>query len=213
MTEHLLTLGYRILAVAAVWCMAGVVATQNANSLKGKRVAILVAEGFEQPELVEPRAALDAAGAKTAIVSPQGGKVRAWNNTEWGSSFPVDIVLSQAKPEQFDALLLPGGVINPDKLRMNPMAVQFVKAFVEKGKPVAAICNGPWTLIEADAVRGRHLTSWPSLKTDIKNAGGLWEDSEVVVDRGLITSRKPDDIPAFNRRMIEEFAKNPADGR
>ncbi len=177
------------------------------DSLQGKRVAILAANGFEQAELLEPRKALDAAGAKTSVVSPESGSVKGWSEKEWGKSVPVDVPLSSAKAEQFDALLLPGGVMNPDTLRMNPDAVKFVKAFVDAGKPVAAICHGPWTLVEADAVRGRKLTSWPSLKTDIRNAGGTWTDEEVVVDRGLVTSRKPADIPAFNREMIRTFAQ------
>lgn len=176
-------------------------------SLKGKRIAILVTDGFEQSELAEPRKALNDAGAKTSIVSPQAGQVRGWKNAEWGDRVTVDIVLDDAKVDQFDALLLPGGVISPDKLRTLPKAVAFVRGFVDASKPVAAICHGPWTLVEADAVRGRRLTSWASLKTDIKNAGGIWEDAEVIVDKGLVTSRKPDDIPAFNRRMLDEFAK------
>jgi protease I len=176
-------------------------------SLKGKRVAILAADGVEQAELLEPKKALEAAGAKTSVVSPEDGKVKGWNEKEWGKTVPVDIPLASAKADQFDALLLPGGVMNPDKLRMTPEAVKFVKAFIDAGKPVASICHGPWTLIEADAVRGRKLTSWPSLKTDIRNAGGNWVDEEVVVDKGLITSRKPADIPAFNREMIRAFSQ------
>jgi len=178
----------------------------DAAQLKGKRVAILVTDGFEQPEMVEPRKALDGAGAKTVLVAPKSGQVRAWNKTDWGDKFPVDRQLDDVKAEEFDALLLPGGVINPDRLRMNEQAVNFVRAFFAAGKPVAAICHGPWMVVEADAARGRTLTSWPSLKTDIKNAGGTWKDAEVVVDKGLVTSRKPADIPAFNRKMIEEFA-------
>jgi len=177
------------------------------QQLSGKRVAILVENGFEQVELTEPRDALDEAGAQTQIVSPVEGQVKGWRHTEWGDSFKVDLPLQNARPEEFDALLLPGGVMNPDKLRMNPQAVQFVKAFFDARKPVAAICHGPWTLVEADVVRGRTVTSWPSLKTDIRNAGGHWVDQEVVTDNGLVTSRKPDDIPAFNRKMVEEFAE------
>jgi protease I len=180
--------------------------------LKGKRVAILVTDGFEQSEMSEPRKALDAAGARTVLVSLQKGEVQGWKDKNWGDKFPVDLVLDEAKPDEFDALLLPGGVINPDKLRMDPKAVQFVKAFVTAGKPVAAICHGPWTLVEADVVRGKKITSWPSIKTDIKNAGGLWEDAEVIADQGIISSRKPEDIPAFNRKMIEEFAKGKITG-
>ena len=182
---------------------------EGGGKLQGKKVAILVADGFEQAELLEPRQALEAADAKITVVSPEQEKVRAWNEKEWGKTIPVDMPLASAKADQFDALLLPGGVMNPDKLRMNPDAVKFVKAFVQAGKPIAAICHGPWTLIEADAVRGRQLTSWPSLKTDIRNAGGTWTDKEVVVDHGLVTSRKPADIPAFNREMIQLFAQQP----
>jgi protease I len=178
----------------------------GAGKLAGKKVAILVTDGFEQPEMVEPRKALEWAGAKAVLISPHGGQVRAWDHTDWGDTFPVDLTLDQAKPEQFDALVLPGGVMNPDKLRMDPRAVQFARAFFDEGKPVAAICHGPWLLVEAGVVRGRKLTSWPSLQTDIRNAGGHWEDAEVVVDHGLVTSRKPTDIPAFNRKMIEVFA-------
>jgi protease I len=177
------------------------------QQLNGKRVAILVENGFEQVEMTEPRKALQAAGAKTQIVSPVQGQVKGWNHTEWGDTFPVDLPLENARPEDFDALMLPGGVMNPDKLRMNPKAVQFVRAFFDAGKPIAAICHAPWMLVEPDIVRGRTLTSWPSLQTDIRNAGGHWVDQEVVTDNGLVTSRKPDDIPAFNRKMIEEFAE------
>lgn len=177
------------------------------GNLQGKKVAILVTDGFEQSELMEPRKALDEAGAKTQVVSPAGKKVKGWNHKEWGNDVPVDVPLESANAEQFDALLLPGGVMNPDQLRMNPQAVAFVKHFADAGKPVAAICHGPWTLIEAGAVRGRTLTSWPSLKTDLKNAGANWVDKEVVNDRGLVSSRKPDDIPAFNREMIRLFGE------
>jgi len=179
-----------------------------ANSLQGKKVAILVADGFEQSELIEPRKALDEAGATTTVVSPNDGKVRGWNHKEWGNEIPVDMPLQSAKTDNFDALLLPGGVMNPDKLRMNPEAVQFVKNFADAGKPIAAICHGPWTLLEAGGVGGHTLTSWPSLKTDLKNAGAIWVDKEVVSDRNLVTSRKPDDIPAFNREMIRLFAED-----
>jgi protease I len=177
------------------------------GNLQGKKVAILVTDGFEQVELLEPRKALDEAGAKTEIVSPAGKKVKGWNHKEWGNDVPVDKALDSAKAEEFDALLLPGGVMNPDNLRMNPKAVEFVKHFTDAGKPVAAICHGPWTLIEANAVRGHTMTSWPSLKTDLKNAGANWVDKEVVNDQGLVTSRKPDDIPAFNREMIRLFGE------
>ena len=177
------------------------------QQLSGKRVAILVADGFEQVELTEPKQALEQAGARTQIVSPAQGQVKGWNHTDWGDTFPVDMALGQARADDFDALLLPGGVMNPDKLRMNQQAVQFVKAFFEAGKPIAAICHGPWTLIEAGAAKGRTLTSYPSLQTDLRNAGASWVDQEVVVDQGLVTSRNPHDIPAFNRKMVEEFAE------
>jgi protease I len=176
------------------------------NNLQGKKVAILVTDGFEQVELLEPRKALDEAGAQTQVVSPKDGKVKGWNTKEWGNEVPVDVPLKSARPEQFDALLLPGGVMNPDHLRMDPQAVAFVKHFADAGKPVAAICHGPWTLLEAGAVRGKTLTSWPSLKTDLKNAGANWQDKEVITDGSIVTSRKPDDIPAFNREMIRLFA-------
>jgi protease I len=173
--------------------------------INGLKVAILVEEGFEQVELHQPREALDAAGAQTKVVSPKTGKVRGWNHTEWGQDVAVDLPLSDANPGDFDALLLPGGVMNPDKLRMNPKAVAFVKHFFDNDKPVAAICHGPWTIIEAGAAQGRRMTSWPSLQTDLRNAGADWTDSQVITDRKLVTSRKPDDIPAFNRAMIEMF--------
>jgi protease I len=177
------------------------------GNLRGLKVAILVTDGFEQVELVEPRKALDRAGAETRIVSPKGERVRGWNFTDWGDELPVDVPLDRAQPDDFDALLLPGGVINPDALRMQPKAVAFVKAFFDAGKPVASICHGPWTVIEAGAARGRRMTSWPSLTTDLRNAGAEWVDQEVVVDGNLVTSRKPDDIPAFNRGMIELFSR------
>jgi protease I len=177
------------------------------DELRNKRVAALVDNGFEQSELVEPRKALEAAGAKVDIVSPQDAKVKGWQHIKWGDEFPVNRKLQDARADEYDALLLPGGVMNPDKLRANPTAVQFVKNFVQAGKPIAAICHGPWTLIEAGAVQGRRMTSWPSLATDLRNAGADWVDQECVVDNGLVTSRKPDDIPAFNKKMIEEFAE------
>ena len=185
-------------------------ATQQLN---GKRVAILVTDGFEEVELTKPREALDQAGAKTQIVSPKDGKVKGWRLTEWGDEVPVDVPLAQAKADQFDALLLPGGVINPDKLRMQPEAVAFVKAFFDAGKPVAAICHGSWTIIEAGVARGRKIASWPSLKTDIRNAGAEWVDQEVVRDGNLVSSRKPDDIPAFNQAIIELFSQSREQGR
>ena len=175
--------------------------------LSNLKVAILVADGFEQRELVEPREALDGAGATTQIVSPAEGEVEGWKHFDKGDKFPVDVPLPEAKADNFDALLLPGGVANPDQLRMKPEAVSFIKSFFDAGKPVAVICHGPWTLIEADVVRGRTITSWPSLKTDLINAGAEWVDEEVVVDNGLVSSRKPEDIPAFNEKMLEEFAE------
>ena len=176
-----------------------------ADNLHGKKVAILATDGFEQAELLEPRKALEEAGAKTEVVSPKEGRIRGWNRTDWGQEVAVDAPLESADVSRYDALLLPGGVMNPDRLRMAPEAVQFVKRFLDAGKPVAAICHGPWMLVEAEAVRGRTVTSWPTLKTDIRNAGGHWVDQEVAADGNLVTSRKPDDIPAFNRKMIEVF--------
>jgi protease I len=178
-----------------------------ADTLKGKNIAILATDGFEQSELEKPKSALEDAGARTQVVSPKDGKIKGWDKKDWGKEVKVDVPLNLANPSQYDALLLPGGVMNPDQLRMNPDAVRFVKSFFDEGKPVAAICHGPWMLVEADAVRGRTVTSWPSLKTDIKNAGGTWVDQEVIVSNGVVTSRNPDDIPAFNREMISLFSK------
>ncbi|HET9107993.1 MAG TPA: type 1 glutamine amidotransferase domain-containing protein [Steroidobacteraceae bacterium] len=175
-------------------------------TLSGMKVAILAAEGFEQAELTQPRKALQDAGAEALVVSPAKGEVQGWKHFDKGERVKVDVPLEQADAADFDALMLPGGVANPDQLRTMPQAVQFVRAFFEAGKPVAAICHGPWTLIEAGVVRGRTLTSWPSLKTDLVNAGAMWVDQEVCVDHGLVTSRKPADIPAFNQKMIAEFA-------
>ena len=177
------------------------------DNLNGIRVAILVENGFEQVELTEPRKALDQAGAQTRIVSPRSSRVRGWKFTEWGEELPVDTPLDGARPDDFDALHLPGGVMNPDYLRMNPNALAFVKSFFTEQKPVAVICHGPWTVIEAGEARGRRIASWPSLKTDLRNAGGEWVDQEAVVDRNLVSARKPDDIPAFHRAMIELFAR------
>ena len=178
-----------------------------AKDLNNLKVAILVADGFEQQEMTEPRKALDDAGATTQIVSPNAGEVQGWKHFDHADKFPVDIPLNQANPDEFDALLLPGGVANPDQLRMKPEAVQFVKSFFDAGKPVAVICHGPWTLVEAGVVNGRTITSWPSVKTDLINAGAKWVDEEVVVDNGLVSSRNPGDIPAFNKKMLEEFAE------
>jgi protease I len=173
-----------------------------AETLNGLKVAILVTDGFEQVEMTAPREALQDAGAETTLVSPKNDRVKAWKFTEWGDEFPVDVSLDQARAEDFDAILLPGGVINPDMLRMDENAVLFAQAFLDAGKPVASICHGPWTLIETGKVRGRRLASWPSLQTDIENAGAQWVNEAAVVDGNLVTSRKPDDIPAFNREMI-----------
>jgi protease I len=180
-----------------------------AQQLDGLRVAILATDGFEQSELTEPRRALDEAGADTAIVSPKSGTIKGWNHKDWGQAVPVDQTLDGADARNYDALVLPGGVMNPDSLRMQPTAVAFVKAFFDAHKPVAAICHGPWTVIESGAAKGHTMTSWPSLRTDIENAGGDWVDEEVVVDGNLVTSRKPDDIPAFNREIIKLFATAP----
>ncbi len=177
------------------------------KQLLGKRVAILATDGVERVELLEPRKALDEAGARTVVVSPKTGKIKGWEHGQWGDDILVDQSLDNVRADDFDALLLPGGVMNPDRLRQNENAVQFVRSFFDAGKPVAAICHAPWMLVEAVVVAGRTLTSWPSLRTDIRNAGGEWVDREVVTDEGLVTSRKPDDIPAFNRKMIEEFAE------
>ena len=178
------------------------------TTLDGLRVAILATDGFEQSELLEPRKALDAAGAETDVVSPKDGKVRGWNHKEWGQEVDVDQSLDSVDAKDYDALLLPGGVMNPDTLRMQPKAVAFVKAFFDARKPVAAICHGPWTVVEAGVAEGYKMTSWPSLKTDIENSGGEWVDQEVVVDGNLITSRKPDDIPAFNRELVKLFGES-----
>ncbi len=181
--------------------------TNSTGRLAGKKVAILTADGFEESELLKPRAALEAAGATTVIVSPKQEAVKSWTGDGFGESIAVDVHVSKADAAEFDALLLPGGVINPDKLRLEPDAVAFVRAFFEAGKPVAAICHGPQTLIEAGVVEGRRLTSYASIKTDLINAGADWIDEEVVCDQGLVTSRKPDDIPAFNKKFIEEIAE------
>jgi len=180
----------------------------TSNRLEDYSVAILVTDGFEQAELTEPRNALDEAGAKTVLVSPKSDMVQGMNHDEKGQQFRVDLPLDRADVAQFDALLLPGGVANPDRLRVNKKAVQFVRAFFDGGKPIAAICHGPWTLVEADIVRGYRLTSWPSLQTDIRNAGGEWVDEVSVTDRQLTTSRKPDDIPQFNKAMLHLFEES-----
>jgi protease I len=178
-----------------------------ANKLSGKKVAILAADGFEEVELTKPKKALDEAGAKTSVISLKAGKIQGMNHADKGETVSVDQTLSDAKPQEFDALMIPGGLMNPDTLRSNEEALEFVRHFFREGKPVAAICHAPWVLIDAGVVRGRTLTSWPAIKTDVRNAGGTWVDEEVVVDNGLVTSRKPDDIPAFNDKMIEEFGE------
>jgi protease I len=177
------------------------------QKLLNKRVAILAADGFEQVELEKPKQALEEAGATVSIVSVKDGQIQGMHHADKGDLFDVDLPLKHAKADEFDALMIPGGLMNPDTLRSTPEALEFTKAFFAAGKPVAAICHGPWVLIDAGVVRGRKLTSWPAIQTDVKNAGGNWVDEEVVVDNGLVTSRKPDDIPAFNRKMIEEFAE------
>lgn len=174
--------------------------------LTGKRIAILLTDGFEQVEMTEPRHALDQAGAETHLISAKT-EVRGFHHDQPGDEFPVDVPLSKAKAADYDGLLLPGGVMNPDSLRIDEKAVALIQAFVDAGKPIAAICHGPWPLIETGVVKGRRMTSWLSLRTDLKNAGAEWVDEAVVVDRGLVTSRNPDDIPAFNRKMIEEFGE------
>jgi len=176
-------------------------------TLSNKKVALLTEEGFEQVELTSPLEALKEVGAQVDVISPKSGKIKAWNQTDWGIEIDVDKELTAVSPDDYDALVLPGGVMNPDKLRQNKDAVAFVSAFLDEGKPVAAICHGPQVLIETGMLSGRNMTSYPSLQTDLKNAGAHWVDEEVVVDNGLVTSRKPDDLPAFNKKMIEEIAE------
>ena len=177
------------------------------NQINGKKIAILATDGFEQVELTDPKTSLEQAGATVDVISIKSGKIKGWDHTDWGKSVKVDHLVTDVKPTDYDALVLPGGQINPDKLRTDKGAVAFIKQFVESGKPVAAICHGPWGLIEADVVRGKTVTSWPSVHTDLTNAGANWVDREVVQDGNLITSRKPEDIPAFNKKLIESLAK------
>jgi protease I len=177
----------------------------SSDKLKGKRVAIVATDGFEQLELTEPQKYLKHEGAEVDIISLKAGSIKGWDKTDWGDNVDVDKVIDDVQVSQYDALVLPGGQINPDKLRLEPKVVDFVREFMQSGKPVAAICHGPWTLIEADQVRGKHMTSWPSLKTDLRNAGAQWQDSEVVVDGNLITSRKPEDLDAFNKKIEEKL--------
>jgi protease I len=184
-----------------------------AGRLEGKTVAIVATDGVEQVELVEPRKALESEGARVTIVSLQAGDFQGFNHLDKADTFTAGRAAKDADAGDFDALMLPGGVANPDALRTDQDVVRFIRAFFDAGKPVAAICHAPWTLVEADVVRGRRLTSWPSLKTDIRNAGGEWADEEVIVDQGLVTSRKPDDLPAFNEKMLEEFAEGPHEGQ
>jgi len=177
------------------------------KDLTNKRVAIVATDGFEQSELLEPKKALEAAGARVDVVSLKAGRIRGWKAKDWGDEVEVDRVIGSVRADDYDALVLPGGVINPDKLRLHDDVLAFVRAFFEQGKPVGAICHGPWTLINAGVVKGRHVTSWPSLRMDLLNAGATWTDEEVVSERGLVTSRKPDDLPAFNRKLVEEIAE------
>jgi protease I len=178
-----------------------------ANELKNKRVAFLATDGVEQVELTEPWKAVEQAGGEPELISLESGKIQGFKHHDKGDTFPVDKPVDEASPSDYDALVLPGGVINPDMLRMHDGAMAFVKAFFEQGKPVGAICHGPWCLVETGMVKGRKVTSWPSLKTDIENAGGTWVDEELVIDRGLFTSRKPDDLPAFCTKLVEEVAE------
>jgi protease I len=178
-----------------------------AGKLDGKRIAFIAADGVEQVELTEPWKAVEAEGGKPELISLESGEIQGFEHLDHGDKFKVDKAISDADPDDYDNLVLPGGVANPDFLRASDEVVAFIRDFFEKGKPVAAICHGPWTLVEADVVRDMKLTSWPSLQTDIRNAGGNWVDEEVVVDKGLVTSRKPDDLPAFNAKLVEEFCE------
>jgi protease I len=177
-----------------------------AGELKGRTIAVLATDGVEQVELTEPMKAMKAAGAQVKVISNKDHEIQAWKHLDKGDKIQVDESLDDAEPEDFDGLLLPGGVINPDALRLVPEAIEFVRHFVTEHKPIAAICHGPWTLIDAGGVKGKRMTSWPSLKTDLSNAGAKWVDEQVVSDGGLVTSRKPDDLPAFNKKIIEEFS-------
>jgi protease I len=178
-----------------------------AGSLQGRKIAFLATTGVEQVEYTEPRKAVEQAGAEAELISLQPGKIEAWNHFDMGDSFAVDKTVDEVNADDYDGLVLPGGVANPDQLRINPKAVAFTRAFFESGKPVGVICHGPWTMIDADVVRGRTITSWPSLRTDLRNAGANWVDEECVNDAGLVSSRKPDDLPAFCAKIVEEFAE------
>jgi protease I len=181
-------------------------------SLEGKRVAIVATDGFEQSELMSPKRTLEKRGVKVDVIAPHGGTIRGWNHTDWGDEVKVDRVLDDVTAEdaeQYDALVLPGGVMNPDKLRRDERALAFVRRFFEEDIPVAVICHGPWTLIDAGVVRGRHITSWPSLQSDLRNAGARWDDRQVIIDGNLISSRKPDDLPAFQDALLAELESPP----
>ena len=184
-----------------------------ATSLRGKTIAILATDGFEQVELTEPKQAVEQAGATTRLLSPKAGEIQGMHHDQKGDTFPVDGRVAEARIDDYDGLLLPGGVANPDALRMDPAAVAFVRDFANSGKPIGVICHGPWTMIEADVVRGRRMTSWPSVRTDLRNAGAEVVDAEVVTDRGIVSSRKPEDLPAFCRKIVEEFAEGSHAGR
>ena len=184
-----------------------------AQKLENKKIAVLVTHGFEQSEFEKPIEALRNEAGQATVISPEDGKIKAWHGSDWGDEFDVDMSLNEANAENFDALLLPGGVMNPDLLRQNKEAVGFVRTFFEQHKPVASICHGPWMLIEADVVQGRKVTSFPSIKTDLMNAGAQWVDEEVVVDEGLVTSRNPDDLDAFCSKMVEEFCEGEHEGQ
>lgn len=179
------------------------------QKIKELKIAILATDGFEQSELLVPKEALEKAGAQVQVIAPQEGTIKGWNHTDWGEKVSVDLTLDNVKVDEFDGLVLPGGVMNPDSLRINDKAIQLIRDFAQAGKPIAAICHGPWTLIEAGVVHGKKMTSYPSIKTDLINAGAQWVDQEVVTDHGLVTSRNPDDLPAFCKKMLEEFREGP----
>ncbi|HYY79178.1 MAG TPA: type 1 glutamine amidotransferase domain-containing protein [Actinomycetes bacterium] len=184
-----------------------------AGELQGKRIAFVATDGVEQVEYIEPRKTVEQAGAEAELVSMRPGSIQGFNHLDKGDTFRVDRTAAEANPDDYDGLVLPGGVANPDFLRTDPDVVRFIRSFFEAGKPVGAICHGPWTLVEAGVVKGRTLTSWPSLQTDIRNAGGTWVDEEVQVDQGLVTSRKPDDLKAFGEKLVEEFAEGVHQGQ
>ena len=178
-----------------------------ANELQGKKIAFIATEGVEQAELAEPWKAVEEAGGQPELISIEAGEIQAWQHFDKGGSFKVDKTIEEAQPDDYDGLVLPGGVANPDQLRTDENVVSFIRDFAASGKPIGVICHGPWTLIEAGVVQGRTITSWPSLQTDLRNAGANWVDEEVVVDQGLVSSRKPDDLPAFNAKLVEELAE------